>query len=269
MQHEDENNGSIILLPHPYGERLPTKNQTHMGWPLNDKHARKFLRSRGEWVTKHSVRRKGYLEFWCEYEAPTFCEFIENKNDLYPHAVQEPDPDFGAPGLNTDPWVFHPGFVWSVCRHASVRKEINPGDVVLFGSSIRGEWYLDTVMVIKERLRGGHGVIGGIYDDLILPELKDPYQPFIGKAYSSLDEPFSFVPAKPADKEHNPFPRPMVSSLLGLLRKQSDRQPPSPKNCQSLVYCSYVDGSEAFWHRVLKLVHDEELVAGVSIDHIS
>lgn len=260
--------GSIIILPHPYWERLPKYKKTRLDWPTKNKHARKFLRSKGQWVSLDGSSGQGNLEFWGEYEAPTFCESTGISEGLYPRMVQEPDPDFGEPGLNTDPWVFYPGFVWSVCRHKSIRKPVKSGDIVLFGSSVKGEWYLDTLMVIKERTESGEGVIGGLYDNMIFSKLTEPYKPIVGESFTGFDTPFSFVPAKSSETGHSPFLRPCISSLFRDLRKHSDNQVPSTKNCQALVFCSYEHGNVAFWRKVAMLVENSNLLLGTRFFHV-
>lgn len=258
-------NGNVIILPHSFWERLPNRQKKYLGWPGGDGHARKFLRSKGNWVKSDGKSGQAWLEFWCEYEAPTSCEFIES-GEGFPNAIQKPVTDFGKPGMNTDPWVFHPGFVWSICRHGSVRNKVNPGDIVLFGSSKKGNWYLDTVMVIKERLSSGAGVIGGVFDKIIHPPFLGPYAPFVGQEFQRISEPFSFVPVKVANNGHSPFARPSINSLLELLRL-SNGNPPSPKNCRALAFCKFDGGVSAFWNKLVKEIEDAGLLLGTSFQH--
>src|SRR5262245_35036427 len=107
----------VILLPHPGSERSPDNNSNRVPWPpAYAPHKRKFLRARGEWVLSTGETGESWLEFWGEYEGPTLCDRLSLPRGL-PRGVHSIDPIPEAPTRNTDPWVFHPGFVWSLCRH--------------------------------------------------------------------------------------------------------------------------------------------------------
>lgn len=259
----------IILLPHPGPERLPRQGTNRMEWPSCGPHARKYLRAIGEWKLSTGASGSGWLEFWAEYEGPTFCEELP-PNTVPPRVVHIIDPKPGTPTMNTDPWIFHRGFVWSVCRHSSIRPEIQQGDIVLFGSTLGGYWVLDTVLVIDRRINGMRGQIGGVYDHLVFPTVECPFRPFIGKPFwNNFHIPFSFVPAKPADNGHQPFPRPSMNRLLSMLEKISDRNQPSPNNAQALVFCRAVDGLESFWGELISEVESAGLVLGTVFQHPS
>src|SRR5437867_57816 len=129
----------VVLLPHPGGERLPPRGTLRVEWPSGGGHARKFVRARGDWAISTGASGSGWLEFWTEYEGPTVCELLPS-HVVTPRAVHSIDSKPGRASLNTDPWVFHPGFVWSVCRHSALTAEIQNGDLVLFGSALGGNW---------------------------------------------------------------------------------------------------------------------------------
>jgi hypothetical protein len=172
--------------------------------------------------------------------------------------------------LNTDPWVFHPGFVWSICRHQMLTMDLRSGDVVLFGSTVQGEWLLDTVFVVDKRLGGTAGEISGVYDRLVRPTIGIPFQPFVGRPYKSLKRSFSFVPAARADERHMPFPRPSMNALFRRsLRKNKDGQPPSPRNAQALVVCTAIGGAQSFWSELVRQVEKAGLVLGILCHHPS
>jgi hypothetical protein len=259
----------IFLLPHPGRERLPREGSNLVGWPSRTTHARKFLRARGEWVLSNGEAGESWLEFWGEYEGPTVCEFLP-ANAGGPKVVQSIIPNPGSPTLNTDPWVFFPGFIWSICRHTALRTAVQAGDLVLFGSTINGQWLLDTAFVAKERRTGGGpGEFGAPYDRLVLRMLPALFEPFVGQPFNPSTEMFSFVPAARADAGHNPFARVSMNMLFSLLRKNGDGQPPSPANAQALVACTHTGGAQAFWDRLVEKIEDAGLVLGTSIHHPS
>jgi hypothetical protein len=148
-----------------------------------------------------------------------------------------------------------------------LRTEVRPGDLVLFGSSSGGNWLLDTVIVIDKRLSGPTEEFGPAYARLVTPTIHRDYRPIVGRPYSDADEPFSFSPAMNADNGHNPFPRPVVNSLLGRLRSQSDGCPPSPSNAQALVICTAVDGVRKFWKDFITFIEEQGLVLGTAFYH--
>lgn len=258
----------IILLPHPGAERLPSRGSNRVPWPPSEAgHRRKFLRTFGEWALSSGESGKSWLEFWGEYEGPTLCTRLPQGRGL-PQWVHSIDPNPEAPTRNTDPWVFHPGFVWSLCRHNSLLANLPTGTVVLFGSTVEGEWLLDTIMVVERRMAGVPGAIGGVYDRLVLPTIDREFRPFIGMAHTSNSEFFSFVPAALVDTKDRPFRRPSLNSLFPLLRTKGNRQP-SPKNAQGLAICTASGGVRSFWSTLVKQIEQAGLVLGTHLHHPS
>ena len=259
----------IIILPHPGGERLPSRRSNRVPWPpFGAAHRRKFLQAPGEWALSTGESGDSLLEFWGEYEGPTFCSRLPPGRGL-PQAVHSIDPRPEPPTRNTDPWVFHQGFVWSLCRHKNLPTIVPSGTVVLFGSTVSGEWLLDTVFVVNRRIAGVAGKIGGPYDRLVLPTIPGAFQPFIGIPYTTAAELFSFVPARRIDNEHKPFRRPSMNSLFSLLRKGTDRQPPSPRNAQGLAVCTAIGGVRSFWNALVRETEEAGLVLGTLFHHPS
>lgn len=258
----------IILVPHPGSERLPSGGSSRVPWPPSDSdHRRKFLRTYGEWALSTGESGKSWLEFWGEYEGPTFCTPLPQGRGL-PQGVHSIDSSPEPPTRNTDPWIFHPGFVWSLCRHDKVPANLPTGSVILFGSTVKGEWLLDTVMVVERRMVGVPGCIGGAYDRLVLPTIDREFWPFTGVAYSGNSEFFSFVPAARVDTQHRPFRRPPMNSLFPLLSTKGNQQP-SPKNAQGLAICTARGGVQSFWTALVKQIEQAGLVLGTAFDHPS
>jgi len=54
---------------------------------------------------------------------------------------------------NTDPFVFDGPFIYSICQQPKKPslRSLEPGDVILFGSSLGGHFILDTVFVVLSR----------------------------------------------------------------------------------------------------------------------
>lgn len=259
----------IILVPHPAGERLPkVEGGQRVDWPPQEgPHRRKFLCLDGSWKGMRGTPASGAVYVWGEYEAPTFCEWQPTDGEEMPQAVQRIDPHPGPAMLNTDPWIFYPGFVWTWCRHNQIgrTRQINPGDIILFGSSIgsstKRHWVLDTVVVVKKRLAQGirPSRFGSGYERLVAPTvpLKD-IQPVVGRPFQRIEEPFSFVPASP----EGPFSRPRIDDLLGTLRKLDD-DIPSVNNTRGLAICP-TDNIDKFWRDLLDVVTEQKLVFGIS-----
>lgn len=263
----------VILLPHPANERLPPPGQTRCEWPAEGRpHRRKFLAVNGRWRDSDGSVASGRLYVWTEYEPPTVCltERGPARTDGLPRVVQEVDPNYGSARrrLNTDPWIFSPGFVWTWCRHGQIRrKTILPGDVVLFGSSMDHGWYLDTVLVVgPKRMKAPikPRKLGTGYERLVAPTLGSTVQqvqPFVGKEYMQDGRPFSFVPASSTGA----VPRLEISCLLRMLEKKTGGMP-SPDNRQALTFCSPTEGIDSFWSALLECVYASGRVCGVSFE---
>lgn len=256
--------GRVILLPHPGKERFPDK-EGFCAWPYGS-HRRKFLRLKGQWTNLRGHQGKEPLEMWTEYEAPTQANPLNGRQSGKPKYVHEIRWKVGAPILNTDPWIFYPGFVWTTCRHNRA-CDLHAGDIVLFGSSIKGNWVLDTVFVIDERLPIAKGKFGDTYNALVRSLVPKKACPFIGKTFRNIHIPFSFVPCARANDRHAPFARPCINGLLRDLRK-SDGSEPSAANSGSLTVTSFRGMRIAeFWMKLLHLIANQGLVMGTRFEH--
>jgi len=255
----------VILLPHPGGERGPAGQSRHVPWPKDGTpHRRKFMRVTGSFV-EGTRSETDTLYGWMEYEAPTIAIARHDSRYLgFPRYTQQMDArvERGWGKLNTDPWIFLPGFVWTVCRHNSLNGRLpTPGDIVLFGSSMRGRWLLDTVFVV-----GGPCLHPPCPDDdafnrLVAEPLKEArLRPFFGKPYASRDEPFSFVPAS----RKGPFARPRIDDLLPGLSRDCGLSP-SPNNSQALTWTTPRNDPNRFWRDLMAVVEDHGLVLGLGM----
>ena len=259
------NERQVLLVPHPGVERLPRRGSTYVDWPDSDRHRRKFLRVEGAWRGRGDVRGFGPLYFWGEFEAPTSFERLPYVSSAHPKGIQTIELSPERPTLNTDPWIFHRGFVWSVCRHTQLDGwgTAAPGDIVLFGSVKGKRWLLDTVLVVEDRCKGPPvlGMFGEGYERLVMPTLiRRRVRPFWGREFSSLQQPFSFVPCS----NERPFARPDISELLERLTKR-DGAPPPTNNSQALAICS-TEHIHLFWEKLLQQIFEENLVLGISFE---
>jgi len=271
MAKDDE--GRVWLLPHSSGERRPRRGQTLCQWPEGNTHARKFLQVDAVALSSAGKSVRGKMGVWTEYEAPTHALRVE-RIGRGPGFVHTPSTPVLHPEMNTDPWIFQPGFVWSICRQPNPwRCPAQPGDIVLFGSSVASphgdkDWVLDTVMVVKERLRGPSD-----------PSLKEPYQelveptlqaldakPFLGQQYKP-ETCFSFAPCKAATAGKAAFfERPSINALLGELTLMNSGKHPSPGHATTLATCRADAGINEFWKKLASHVWNQGLLLGLRFD---
>jgi len=276
--------GRVWLLPHPGVERSPKNGENVCPWPEGDRHGRKFLQVDGCAIMQSGQRAHGDMCVWAEYEAPTHARPVDAKG-RGPRFVQTPLITVGFPEMNTDPWIFHPGFVWSICKHKAEwqsppepggPRQPLPGDMVLFGSPVQNsreqwDWVLDTVVVVKRRLSGPTaGILKNSYGKLVEPALRgqtDPLPlPFVGQPHDSAAH-YSFAPCKPAAEGKSAyFERPSISALFAELRLDHSGKRPSPASAMALSQCRPEAGMDEFWKALTQLIWTRELALGVDFD---
>lgn len=262
--------GQIVLLPHPGPERPPPRNRPgRCPWPsASAKHRRKWLSCDGEYLADvSSAPARGTLGVWCEYEAPTFAteatgaaswlHRIDATALLTPPSRDE---------LNTDPWIWHPGFLWSICRQMldkemDVVKSLSPGDLVLFGSVIqKTKWCLDTLLVVETRLNSPP--TQPAYDRFVKqPLYSSVLNPTKGRPWSAHPETFSFAPVQLENLRDAPA-RVDISTVVNSLQKD-DGTHASAANAQALVACAHPDPN-AVWRQVTDVVIASGMQLGIS-----
>lgn len=280
--------GQVLILPHPGDERrIPSKADPNYegvpcDWPPKKsghkklRHSRKFMQLTGKCCDSGGhVEKEGLLDLWTEYEAPTKAIKLsgpyqrESGEPEYVHTIIMDLRDCGTPTMNTDPWIFHKGFVWSTCLHKNANKA-SEGGIVLFGSKIQNEWVLDTVFVIEKRLDELRSIperrFGAAYDDLVRGKVNPKAQPFIGKPFQNIDTPFSFVPCKRERNGHASFARPSMNKLFRKLRMRSGSTP-NPRNGRWLAYTEPVRDISTFWAELLQLIAKSGLAFGIEFKH--
>lgn len=125
-------------------------------------HQRKFLQLDGRWIAEDGTEQSGELWAWGEWEAESSLVREFERAELDPRQSPylwrpryQPKTDYW--GLhNTDPFIFGPQFLYSNCGQLddasnSALRHLAPGSVVVFGSRFKGEWVLDTVLVVARR----------------------------------------------------------------------------------------------------------------------
>ena len=156
---------NVVQFMHPGDEVDPSKLVRYKGWNVTERHARRLLRHRGEYVNSQKQLVSADITFWNEYEAPTNCtpilggirgwEFAKNVHEIItPSQAPALVVQRGSDGccVNTDPCVFGKTFKYSNCQQVPNGDlwNIPIGSLILFGSYRRSLFALDTVFVVGE-----------------------------------------------------------------------------------------------------------------------
>lgn len=157
----------MIQFPHPIWE-----DRADIGGvkPWNrSAHKRNFIVSPGEAIVSKGTEPKRFenISFWGEWEPEAKIVGHFDKADspitprrliapLFPKDMPEPSGD-NCCG-NTDPFVFGEHFKFSNCRQningrPSRLQYLSAGSLILFGGIYRGDFWLDTVFVVKDGLK--------------------------------------------------------------------------------------------------------------------
>jgi len=149
---------NIIQFPHPGVEAAPDVDSPNVtAWNNGPFHKRKFIKQRGAIIEKGKVQEEE-LVFWGEWEAQSGVKEIKNSHRRLPRYLHTPFLNPSVPDKlhNTDPNVFGKRFRYIVCKqhNSPILRTLSPGSIVLFGSSINGEFGLDTVFVISDVFMG-------------------------------------------------------------------------------------------------------------------
>lgn len=228
-QSDPMDNPLIVQFCHPGPEyqvkMRPGQTSTDVPWvigPGGEKcgagcgslHRRRLISHMGTYVDKDNKQQRCKLSFWGEWEAETKAEIIDSaprgdrRHAHWVHAVKSPLQAKGNNLLNTDPCVFGKTFKYCRClqRKRNSLRHLPPGSLILFGSTIQGCFYLDTVFVVDgegvpyDTATRGRLNVSQEYRDLTLERIDPGEHTFYrGRTFQS-GEPYSFVPAKPFQK---------------------------------------------------------------------
>lgn len=150
-----------IQLNHPSGEKpfciengyIELNNQIIRIWNDDEKHYRKFICQEGWYINDIKCSPQiSKLSFWGEWEGYSFFYKI-NEAQGSPNGVHVPF--YSTPilnGQNTDPYVFGDNFKYAVCSQTGVMRKLSNGSVILFGTTTKEGFLLDTVFVVKQHI---------------------------------------------------------------------------------------------------------------------
>lgn len=220
----------FVQFPHPGGEHHPPIDD--MPWNVTN-HRRKFLVARGRHLDADDRVGEGDLAFWGEWEPPSRIERRWPAEGRLPRALHRPywnRPATDGFRQNTDPWVWGERMLYSNCkqitgpqRRPTSMQALTRGSVICFGSTIDGDFCVDTVLVVAS----AEPWVPAEADDL---RIDDAFKICTGQSITTaprdahlrltlyrgatVDDPvegmFSFVPARRADEADPRFCRPSV-----------------------------------------------------------
>lgn len=144
----------IIQFLHPGSEH---SCNTGSNWNMGA-HRRKYLELSGKYLAdlKSEPISAEKLYFWGEWEAQSHCRAINAPIPNGPEFIFNPFYRLPLPvnAANTDPFVFGDQFYYCICKqpHYHSLRNLNPGDLILFGSCKNFLFVLDTVFVVKRKI---------------------------------------------------------------------------------------------------------------------
>lgn len=215
-------------------------------WKLDgEKHGRTFLRSSATFRHEHAGQDEhGDVAFWGEWEGAarlvTELAFVPP----CPRWLCLPEPDAahppsdrGIPPQNTDPFVWGDAIRYTYCRQKKNGRlrRLGRGSLILFGSSLRKQFVLDTVLVVagwaEHRMPED---LDGLTDEEHMRATIEPmygygaakrsYRLYFGATPAEpVDGMFSFVPCRPVSDGKVGFARPVIE-LDGLINPNRRQQ---------------------------------------------
>jgi hypothetical protein len=221
-RHPDE----YYFFPGSRTQGVRLWNRTMLGGRRN-LHKRKFIEHSGAYVEElnHFQSNKNTLRFWGEFEGHSRFELLEAADAVpyweNPCALHRPF--FCLQGMqdqNTDPWVFGESWYYAICQKARLRN-IEPGDIVLFGSEFGDAFYMDTLLVIQDSVEARWEVFEPAYRESTLLHLgvsehqKGTFPVHRALKHADSASLFSFVPAHLPESRLRSRPR-IDTIALGL-----------------------------------------------------
>lgn len=219
-----------VQLNHPGAEK-PFKsgkgysyfeNKLIREWNADKSHYRKFIRQEGEYIKELGQQpTKDELLLWGEWEGNSYFEPLKRR---CPNGIHQPFHSLHNRNYqNTDPYVYGEKFLYSVCKQRGRLTQLEKGSVVLFGSSFKNGFALDTVFVVGS-FESVHEVAvneaahySKTYREATLEQLGNIYNRpnpasklrlYKGLMYPENQELFSYTPCKPFNVENQTgFPR--------------------------------------------------------------
>lgn len=264
----------FVQFPHPRDEHKPPASGRDMPWNVGD-HARKFLVTRGRYVGEDFEPHDEELAFWGEWEPPSRIEQRWDPANGLPRALHRPywmTPASSTFRQNTDPWVFGPTMLYSNCRQAGRMKELAAGSVICFGSTIAGQFCVDTVFVVAasgpwspaqaDRVTAEDAFIVCTAQSLATSR-RDGQKRYRLYRGATFEDPvhgmFCFVPARLARSASVRFRRPAIT-LPGFINPASTR---GPRGVRHPLPVSRVSDA---WSEIRRQVIADGLLTAVHLD---
>ena len=273
----------FVQFPHPGCEHAPRTGD--MPWNTGD-HCRKFLTAPGRCVEEGGAVSNGDLVFWGEWEPPSQIPRCWQRSGQLPRALHRPywyRPPQDWPRQNTDPWVFGPDMLYSNCKQvrrspgstateSTAMQELSPGSVICFGSTVQGEFRLDTMFVVASSELWIPSQSGDLDVDeafkictgqSLAAADEHADQQFTLYRGATVDDPvdgmYGFVPARRADDADPRFPRPLIRlpDLINPKSTQAARGVQEPHTAAEL---------QEAWNEVRDQVLEADLLLGISLE---
>lgn len=209
---------STVQLNHPGAEKsfkLDRGYSQHEGklireWNGDKNHYRKFIHHQGCYVTEiGGVPKYDDILFWGEWEANSYFQPINKSN---PNGIHQPFHSLHIRNhQNTDPYIFGDNFLYSICKQRGKLNQLEKGSVLLFGSSFKDGFLLDTVFVVGS-FESAHDVASNkainysrkyfevtlerLGNDYIYPNPDSKLRLYRGLMYAENHEFFSYTPCR-------------------------------------------------------------------------
>jgi hypothetical protein len=244
-------------------------------WNADKSHYRKFIRQEGEYIKAFDQQpTKDELLFWGEWEGNSYFEHLNRWN---PNGIHQP---FHSLHIrhhqNTDPYIYGEHFLYSVCKQRGRLTQLEKGSVVLFGSSFKNGFVLDTVFVVGS-FESVHEVAANeaanyskTYREATLEQLGDTYvrptpasklRLYKGLMYAENQELFSYTPCKPYKEETKTgFPR-VIFPYENLAGFQFSNNPTGIK-----IISSNAEQTKEIWNYITKEVLKQGYFLGVKLN---
>lgn len=207
-----------VQLNHPGREKpfrlgngyRQTPNGIIREWNNDATHYRKFLKTSGLYIqSPGDIPQSDTLNFWGEWEGNSYFDAVP---DAYAYGIHTPFHSTNPRGhQNTDPYVYGDAFRYAICKQRGRLTTLDSGSVILFGSSFKSGFALDTVFVVgdfqtvqtvyaenaarysRTYRQATLEALGNVY---LSPNPNSALRLYSGVSYAPDVERFSFVPCR-------------------------------------------------------------------------
>lgn len=276
-------NRLAVQLNHPGSEKryLPGRGYGLYGnnlireWNSDTTHYRKFLAQKG-WSINAIGEKPVYEEllFWGEWEGNSYFDPLPQ---VTPNGIHRP---FHSLHLrnhqNTDPYVFGDKFLYAICKQRGRLTKLEYGSMVLFGSSYKQGFVLDTVFIVggyqtaHEVAISNAAGYSNTYKEATLEQLEGAYSHpdpasnlrlYEGLMYQMSQEFFSYVPCRPFNDNNKTGFRRVVFPYNQVPGSQFSSNPTGVK-----IICEGEKNVAELWKGITKEVLRQGFSLGVHFD---